>query len=48
MKAQTCPVCNGRGKVKDDEGKKITCHGCNGKGWITLFEDKLHATKYRR
>ena len=33
--AQICPVCNGKGKLKD--GSK--CHGCGGKGWITIQDN---------
>ncbi len=29
--AQLCPICNGRGKYKND-----VCHGCYGKGWIII------------
>ena len=42
-KAQTCPVCMGRGKLSDREPfsrtlekRDKTCHGCGGKGWITV------------
>lgn len=43
MKAQTCPVCNGKGKIKENQGSYTTlpeqyniCHGCGGKGWLTV------------
>ena len=42
-KAQTCPVCMGKGKVYNSESlektyqeKEKTCHGCGGKGWVTV------------
>jgi len=42
-KAQTCPVCLGKGKIYDAESfgktykdKYKTCHGCGGKGWVTV------------
>lgn len=42
-KAQTCPVCLGKGKIKADINEFSTnvtgseiCHGCGGKGWVTV------------
>ena len=42
MKAVICPVCWGKGVIKDvtDEGMEDkTCHGCNGKGWVEVGEN---------
>ena len=44
MKAQICPVCLGKGKVKlhperiltTEEPELMTCHGCGGLGWVTV------------
>jgi len=41
MKAQLCPVCLGKGKIKNTTpgwfyGKEQTCHGCDGKGWVAV------------
>jgi len=42
-KAQTCPVCMGKGEVYNPEylnktyvKKKKVCNGCGGKGWVTV------------
>ena len=48
MKAVICPVCDGRGEIKEAtiEGvvtTKITtrlCHGCGGKGWVAVANDR--------
>jgi hypothetical protein len=32
--SELCPVCKGKGKVKDKN-----CHGCFGKGWVTIYGD---------
>lgn len=37
--AEKCPVCNGKGKVGNDNKRDcsgVPCHGCNGKGWIEV------------
>lgn len=38
--AEKCPVCNGKGKVKDDQKLTAdalkTCYGCQGMGWVTV------------
>jgi len=42
--ADLCPVCNGRGKIRDSkygessvsELNEKTCHGCDGKGWVRV------------
>lgn len=41
--AQTCPICNGEGMIKEftattggDYTK--TCHGCDGRGWVTVYD----------
>jgi DnaJ-class molecular chaperone len=43
--AQICPICNGRGKIKEDfhdsynrgtSEKEKVCHGCLGKGWVDV------------
>jgi len=44
--AQTCPICNGQGKIKNPDHDKqataspsmITCHGCGGRGWIEVAD----------
>ena len=41
-KAQTCPICLGKGKLIDEKyysstGKiDKTCHGCHGRGWVEV------------
>jgi len=40
MKAELCPVCNGRGVFSEDEGG---CHGCaewGSKGWLLIPEQE--------
>ncbi len=41
--AETCPVCNGTGKLfpsQTDNGTAgETCHGCGGTGWVTVAGD---------
>lgn len=32
--SEICPVCKGKGKVKDKN-----CHGCFGRGWVTVYGD---------
>jgi len=32
--AETCPVCQRKGKVDDDK----LCHGCGGLGWVTIHD----------
>lgn len=42
MKAVKCPVCNGKGTIKDEGCLVMTehkCHGCDGKGWVQVSED---------
>ncbi len=43
--AETCPICNGSGKIAIRGGKldttalaspTKTCHGCGGTGWVTV------------
>ena len=49
MKAVICPVCEGKGQIKDAEimGPEVTeittklCHGCSGKGWVEVNEAYL-------
>lgn len=47
MRAQTCPVCMGKGKygprgiiaIGENEGyKEPDCHGCAGKGWVEVHD----------
>ena len=47
MKAQICPVCNGKGKLNiyDKYTYDKTCHGCNGKGWIEVNDTPLELFK---
>lgn len=43
-KAVLCPVCNGRGTIKDDNGVTTLekkCHGCYGRGWVTVPEEPV-------
>jgi len=39
-KAQTCPVCLGKGKLPDKTHTTamgdIICHGCQGTGWVIV------------
>lgn len=28
-----CPVCDGRGELRDDREVMVVCHGCLGKGY---------------
>jgi len=42
--AEVCPVCNGRGTVKEE---RITvaekqCYGCGGKGWVNVEEHSYY------
>ncbi len=42
MHSEICPICGGKGKVKNTEptaGAEIGCHGCGGKGWIEVRND---------
>lgn len=41
--AETCPICNGSGKVPPPSYPDssavpvpVTCHGCGGSGWVTV------------
>lgn len=34
---QTCPLCHGKGVIKDKDGKEITCPKCHGKGYIITY-----------
>lgn len=50
MRAQVCPVCNGRGKIGNNGFSATvvdekTCHGCNGKGWVEVQEEPLFFKK---
>jgi len=42
MKAQLCPVCNGKGTTPNDEqystssAPEKVCHGCGGCGWVSV------------
>ena len=46
--AETCPVCYGAGKIRNNCNPYIipvgtynkVCHGCNGKGWIEVGDTK--------
>ena len=43
-KAQLCPVCSGKGKVKlhpersltIEEPELMSCYGCMGRGWVSV------------
>lgn len=40
-KAVICPVCDGKGKIRDDKtntAQEITCHGCFGRGWVEVSD----------
>ncbi len=40
--AETCPLCNGSGKLQEPGSTAVmnkTCHGCGGKGWVSV-EDR--------
>lgn len=37
--SEKCPVCNGFGKVGNDNQRDCsgkTCHGCYGRGWVVV------------
>ena len=41
--AEVCPICGGKGTVKEDTNPYSTacpteriCHGCGGRGWILI------------
>jgi len=38
MHAEICPICGGKGKIKNSENTcaEITCPGCNGRCWIEV------------
>ena len=44
--AELCPVCAGRGVIKEYPSEESTqtnpntkvCHGCGGKGWVTVLD----------
>jgi len=50
MKAELCPVCMGRSKVRhlpDRNSTSLapnekTCHGCGGQGWVYVYEEQYH------
>lgn len=33
---RTCPMCNGRGTVKNDRGEWVTCPQCGGRGTVLI------------
>lgn len=37
---ETCPVCNGTGKVKLDNDKEYTCPECYGNGCFSHYSPK--------
>jgi DnaJ-class molecular chaperone len=46
MKAQRCPTCNGKTKIRDPETDRwVTCPGCEGWGWIALPEGEDYQPK---
>ena len=47
--AEVCPVCQGRGSIKNRtytclstiiENLEDRCHGCQGKGWVEVSDEK--------
>ena len=53
--AQTCPICDGKGRIKDPNydpaatgvPNDVTCHGCNGKGWVEVGTSFPHASFWK-
>lgn len=50
-KAQRCPVCFGRGKLKESypgytsvQLEKV-CHGCGGKGWVEVKAEEVEEVR---
>jgi DnaJ-class molecular chaperone len=44
MKAELCPVCQGKGGAIPnwdcwDYKTLVRCHGCGGRGWVEVSED---------
>ena len=41
--AETCPVCQGTGRVSvagtHTIGRAQPCHGCGGTGWVTVQDE---------
>ncbi len=48
--AETCPVCQGTGKVygvlETGAFPTQTCHGCGGAGWVTVQDTPGNKTIY--
>ena len=45
MHSEICPICSGKGKIKNSENTtyaEVTCHGCGGKGWIEISNGNLN------
>ena len=41
--AEICPVCQGKGSVKEGAvlcEREAVCHGCQGKGWVEVSDEK--------
>jgi len=49
MKADLCPVCNGKGVIygvaESGAYPTTTCYGCNGKGWVEVSESDYNPIK---
>ena len=40
-RAVKCPVCEGRGTIRNPDpttAEEISCHGCGGKGWVVVYD----------
>ena len=43
-RAVKCPVCEGRGTIKNPDSTTTTevpCHGCGGRGWVVVYDKEV-------